>query len=159
MKKITLFLSLALLGLPMIGMADTGPGCGWGTMLFEGKDGVGSNVLAATTNGFLGNQTFGLTSGTAGCDGNKPVTTSAADKFLDSNLEKVAKDMSTGQGESLATLASLIGISDSEKNHFYTVTQQHFAAIFSKTDCTSKEVLDALKTVMQNDKTLSKYVS
>jgi len=159
MKKTTLALSLALLASPVVSMADTGPGCGWGAMLFEGQDGLGPNVLAATTNGSFGNQTFGMTTGTAGCDGKKPVTTSAADKFLDSNMDKVAKDMATGQGESLATLASLIGIADSEKAHFYNLTQKHFGAIFSKTDVTSKEVLDSLKSVMKHDGTLSKYVS
>ena len=159
MKKTTLALSLALLASPVASMADTGPGCGWGAMVFEGQDGLGPNILAATTNGTFGNQTFGLTSGTAGCDSTKPVTTSAADKFLDSNMEKVAKDMATGQGESLSTLASLMGISESEKDHFYSVTQNNFGSIFSKPYITSKQVLESLKTVLQQDDVLAKYVS
>lgn len=160
MNKKTLVLSVALLAAPMSSFADTGPGCGWGAMVFEGQDGLGPNVLAATTNGTFGNQTFGLTTGTAGCDSTKPVTTSAADQFLDSNIEKVAKDMATGQGENLSTLASLIGITEeSEKTHFYSVTQKNFGSIFSKSDSTSKEVLESLKTVMQQDELLAKYVS
>lgn len=159
MNKKTIVLSLAMLTAPMSAFADTGPGCGWGAMIFEGKDGLGPNVLAATTNGTFGNQTFGMTTGTAGCDASKPVTTSAADDFLDSNIEKIAKDMATGQGESLETLASLLGISDSEKTHFFSVTQKNFSTIFSKPDNTSKEVLNSLKTVMQQDSTLAKYVS
>ena len=128
--------------------------------MFDGQDGLGPNVLAATTNGTFGNQTFGMTTGTAGCDVSKPVTTSAADKFLDSNIEKVAKDMATGQGENLSTLASLIGITgEVEKAHFYSVTQKNFGSIFSKSDSTSKEVLESLKTVMQQDELLAKYVS
>lgn len=159
MNKKTIVLSFALLAAPMSSFADTGPGCGWGSMIFDGKDGLGPNVLAATTNGILGNQTFGMTTGTAGCDASKPVTTSAADKFLDSNIDKIAKDMATGQGESLDTLASLLGISDTEKTHFFSVTQKNFSSIFSKPDNTSKEVLESLKTVMQQDETLAKYVS
>ena len=159
MNKKTLVLSVALLAAPMSSFADTGPGCGWGSMLFNGQDGLGPNVLAATTNGTLGNQTFGMTTGTAGCDASKPVTTSAADKFLDSNIEKVAKDMATGEGESLSTLASLLGIEEAEKTHFYTVTQKNFGSIFSKPENTSKEVLESLKTVMQQDSLLAKYVS
>ena len=159
MNKKTLVLSFALLAAPMSSFADTGPGCGWGAMIFEGKDGLVSNVLAATTNGTFGNQTFGMTSGTAGCDGKKTVTTTAADDFLDSNIEKIAKDMATGQGESLSTLASLIGIPEAEKSHFYSVTQQNFGTIFSKAESTSKDVLESLKTVMQKDDMLAKYVS
>ena len=159
MNKKVLVLSCALLAAPMASFADTGPGCGWGAMLFNGQDGLGPNVLAATTNNTFGNQTFGMTSGTAGCDGKKAVTMSAADKFLDSNIDKVAKDMATGQGESLETLAGLLGIEDSEKTHFYSVTQKNFGTIFSKPDSTSKEVLESLKTVMQQDSTLAKYVS
>lgn len=159
MNKKSFVLSVALLAAPLSSFADTGPGCGWGAMVFEGKDGLVSNVLAATTNGTFGNQTFGMTTGTAGCDASKPVTTSAADDFLDSNIEKVAKDMATGQGESLSTLASLLGITEEEKAHFFTVTQQNFGTIFSKADTTSKEVLESLKTVMQQDDMLAKYVS
>ena len=158
MKKSTMLLALALSTGSIAAYADTGPGCGWGAMLFEGKDGLGPNVLAATTNGTLGNQTFGMTTGTAGCDGNKPVTTSAADKFLDSNMEKIAKEMSTGQGENLSTLASLMGISDSDKGHFYSVTQSRFSEIFSKADISSKEVLQSLKTVLKQDTVLAQYV-
>jgi len=159
MNKKAIVLSFALIASPLSSFADGGPGCGWGSMVFNGQDGLGPNVLAATTNGFLGNQTFGMTSGTAGCDPSKPITTSAADKFLDSNIDKVAKDMATGQGESLSTLASLLGITDSEKTHFYSVTQKNFGSIFSKPDSTSNEVLESLKTVMQQDELLAKYVS
>ena len=159
MNKKVLVLSCALLATPVASFAETGPGCGWGSMLFNGQDGLGPNILAATTNGSFGNQTFGMTTGTAGCDSSKPVTMGKADEFLDSNIEKVAKDMATGQGESLATLAGLLGIEDSEKSHFYSVTQKNFSTIFSKADTTSKEVLESLKTVMQQDSTLAKYVS
>jgi hypothetical protein len=41
--------------------------CGWGSKLFEGQSGLGPKVLAVTTNGTLGNQTFAISSGTSGC--------------------------------------------------------------------------------------------
>lgn len=159
MNKKALVLSCALLATPVASFAETGPGCGWGSMVFNGQDGLGPNILAATTNNISGNQTFGMTSGTAGCDSSKPVTMGAAGDFLDSNIEKVAKDMATGQGESLATLAGLLGIEESEKAHFYSVTQSNFSTIFSKSDATSKEVLDSLVAVMKQDSALAKYVS
>ena len=156
MKKI--LLATALIVTPALSFADTGPGCGWGAMLFDGQDGLPANVLAATTNGTLGNQTFGMTSGTAGCDASKPVTTSAADSFLNSNMEKVARDMATGGGEALTTLAGLMGIEDADKAAFYQVTQQNFSKIFKSDAVNSKEVLLSLKAVMQLDSQLVKYV-
>jgi len=156
MKKLIIASALALT--PFLSYADTGPGCGWGAILFEGKDGLVSNVLAATTNGTLGNQTFGMTSGTAGCDGEKTVTMSAAGDFLNNNMERVAKDMAIGGGESLETLAGLLGINESDKSTFFNVTQQNFTTIFNQAETNSKHVLTSLKSVMQSNASLSKYV-
>jgi hypothetical protein len=157
MKK-TLIAGL-LLASPLAVNADTGPGCGWGAMLFDGQDGLAPNVLAATTNGILGNQTFGMTTGTAGCDPSQPVTMTAVDIFLDANMERVARDMATGHGESLTTLAGLMGIEDSDKGTFFTLAQKNFDKIFSKDSISSSEVLVALKGIMKTDHSLAKYVS
>jgi hypothetical protein len=139
--------------------ADTGPGCGWGTMLMDGQQGLGPNVIAATTNGTLGNQTFGMTFGTAGCDKNHTVESTAATHFLDDNMESVARDMSTGQGESLDTLANLLGVQKEHKDKFFSVTQANFATIFSSDAVSSLEVMASIQKVMKEDATLSQYVS
>ena len=157
MKKITL--AITLLASPLLSVAaETGPGCGWGSMLMDGKSGKTYNVLAATTNGTFGNQTFGITSGTAGCDGSKTIHRAATD-FLDDNMEKVAKDMSTGQGESLDTLASLMGIEEQDKVKFFEVTHDNFSTIFPSDSASSVEVMASIEEVMVSDATLSKYVS
>jgi hypothetical protein len=157
MKKMTL--AIALLASPMASMAaETGPGCGWGSMLMDGESGVVSNVLAATTNGTFGNQTFGMTSGTAGCDASQTIHRAAAD-FLDDNMEKVARDMSTGQGESLDTLANLMGIQEEDKTTFFTLTHDNFSTIFSSDSVSSVDVMASLQEVMRQDATLSRYVS
>lgn len=155
MKKMTL--AIALLASPIASMAaETGPGCGWGSILMDGQKGVVSNVLAATTNGTFGNQTFGMTSGTAGCDASQTIHRAAVD-FLDDNMEKVARDMSTGQGESLDTLASLMGIHEQDKGRFFSVTHENFAVIFSSDSVSSIEVMASLQELMQQDATLARY--
>lgn len=157
MKKITL--AIALLASPIVSMgADTGPGCGWGTMLMDGQQGLGPNVIAATTNGTLGNQTFGMTSGTAGCDASQTVESAAAADFLDANMESVARDMSTGQGEALDTLANLMGVQEQHKQKFFSLTQANFATIFSGDSVSSLDVIVSLQEVMKQDATLSQYV-
>ncbi|MCU7875175.1 MAG: DUF3015 domain-containing protein [Candidatus Thiodiazotropha sp. (ex Lucinoma borealis)] len=150
---------MALLTTPMASMgAETGPGCGWGSMLMDGKNGLPSNVLAATTNGTFGNQTFGMTSGTAGCDSNQTIQKAAAD-FLNDNMEKVARDMSKGQGESLETLANLLGIQEQDKSTFFSVSQANFSTIFSSDSISSTQVMTSLHEVMKKNVSLSQYTS
>ena len=157
MKKTAL--AIALLASPMASMgAETGPGCGWGAMLMDGETGVAQNVLAATTNGTFGNQTFGMSSGTLGCDTSKTIRKAAAD-FLDDNMEKVARDMSTGQGESLETLANLMGIQEQDKAKFFALTHENFSTIFSNDSVSSVDVMASIRELMKKDATLSPYVS
>lgn len=157
MKKMTL--AIGLLASPIVSMgAETGPGCGWGSILMDGQKGVAPNVLAATTNGTFGNQTFGLTSGTAGCDSSQTIQRAAAD-FLNDNMEKVARDMSTGQGESLDTLANLMGIEVQDKAKFFSVTHDNFSMIFSSDSVSSVDVMTSIQEVMKKDPALSQYVS
>ena len=40
-------------------MAANVGSCGWGSKVFDGQSGMGPQVLAVTTNGTSGNQTFG----------------------------------------------------------------------------------------------------
>jgi hypothetical protein len=70
-----------------------------------------SQVFAATTNATSLSQTFGITSGTSNCDSHG--TASEARSFIENNREALAKDMSRGQGETLATLSRISGCSDS----------------------------------------------
>lgn len=158
MKK-TLIAGLIALAPFAAQAADKGPGCGWGAMVFDGQSGIGPNVLAATTNGILGNQTFGMTSGTAGCDSNHTITAAAADIFLNKNMEKVARNMATGEGEALDTLASLIGVAEEDKAHFFSMTRNNFGKIYGGDKASSVEVLTSLKEVMKADSKLAKYVA
>jgi hypothetical protein len=155
------------LGLVAVGMLFTGTavakdstGCGAGSMLFKGQSGVAPQVLAVTTNGILGNQTFGISSGTLGCDAHGMVTASARLKmFASQNLDKLAQNMAVGEGESLTTLAELIGIADEDKAAFYAATKAHFDMIFASSNVTAEDVLVALQGVMAEDPVLARYAS
>ena len=156
MKKTILAVTLLAGSSTAFAATDSGSGCGVGAMIFEGQSGVVPHVLAATTNGTLGNQTFGMTSGTLGCDVDQVISVAAAD-FLDHNMEKVARDMATGSGESLDTLANLMGISARDSSHFKAVTHARFATIFANDNVHSSDVIAALTQVMKQDKVLAKY--
>ena len=147
-----------LLVVPFASAADNIGGCGWGTKLFDGQQGIAPQVLAVTTNGTSGNQTFAITSGTSGCTQDGVVRSSwKTAMYIDSNMNKLARDMSTGQGESLEALASLLGMEDSDKAVFFSVAQSHFSVIFPSENVTSGEVLASLKEVLRANSQLAKY--
>ncbi len=134
--------------------------CGWGTKVFDGQKGVAPQVLGATTNGTSGNQTFAITSGTSGCTQDGVVTSSwKTAMYIDGNKEKLARDMSTGSGESLDTLAALMGVQASDKPVFFRTLKEGFAQIFSSDSVTSADVMASIKQVMAADSTLAQYAS
>jgi hypothetical protein len=155
MNKKILLAGLVLVCGPAL--ADSGPGCGWGAEVFKGKSGVPSHVMAATTNGTFGNQTFGMSTGTAGCDAKKKISTAQLDQFLDSNLDKVAYDMSRGHGEVLESLATLMGIQEQDITSFFNATKANFDRIFSSAEISRAQVVESLIAVMQEDGNLAQY--
>lgn len=105
-------------------------GCGLGSMAWRGQSGVVPQVLAATTNGLFGNQTFGISSGTSGCDPNGRVTGGTQKMmlaFIENNFEQFALDVASGEGETLTTLA---GILDMDADVVAKKAHQNFALIF-----------------------------
>ncbi|EKO3626453.1 DUF3015 family protein [Vibrio metschnikovii] len=143
MKK--LFAVAALVALPFSNavMADSDIGCGVGTMIFDGKEGKVFKVLGATTNGTSGNQTFGITFGTLGCDGTG--TINSAQKlalFIDGNLDNLARDIARGEGETLATLSEVWGIQASDKAAFNQLAKENFANVFQ---CIETRLMNNMK--------------
>ncbi|WP_457561095.1 DUF3015 family protein [Caminibacter sp.] len=139
MKK--LIISAAVLaGFAFAGNPNTG--CGLGYMIFKNnQDSLLKQVLAVTTNGISGNQTFGITSGTLGCE--KPAKLATNDKinnFVRDNLDKIAMDAARGEGESLTTLAKLLNVKDVKT--FEAKVHQNFDKIFASDNVTYSQVLD-----------------
>lgn len=135
---------------------DTGPGCGWGTKIFEGQTGVAPHIFAATTNGTSYNQMFGISSGSIGCDPEN-VIESAVTTYLDHNMDTVAQDMARGEGEALVSLAQVIGIPAKHQALFYETTQENFEVIFKDHTTTRADVVKALHSVMSQHSELSGY--
>ncbi len=157
MKKIIAVAALSLLPLTQA-LADQDIGCGLGSMVFAGQEGKVFKVLGATTNGTSGNQTFGITFGTLGCDGTGPVTsTETVSLFIDGNVDQLARDMSRGEGETLATLADVWGFSEQDKEKFAALTQANFSAVFTSENVTSQTVLENLNRLVANNAVLSSY--
>lgn len=157
MKKI---IAGALLAASSTMSFAAGPaGCGLGTaVVFKDANEWHEHVLAATTNGTSGNQTFGITFGTLGCDGTGTVTSSEKIAlFIDGNMEQLARDMSKGEGETLATLAEAWGVADQDKAAFNALAQAQFSSVFTSENVTSQTVLENLNTVLASNAQLASY--
>lgn len=105
-------------------------GCGLGSMAWRGQSGILPQVAAATTNGTFGNQTFGITFGTSGCDPNGRITGGTQKMvlaFLENNLEQFAMDAAAGEGETLTTLAGIMNMNEAD---VAAKTYQNFAVLF-----------------------------
>lgn len=149
---------VALVGMfPVGAMAGADGSCGVGSKVFDGQKGIAPQVLAMTTNGTFF-QTVGVTLGTSGCAQDGVVKSNwKTAMFIDGNKEKVARDMSTGSGESLESLAKLIGVQDQHKAAFFQTTKENFAKIFSSDNVTTDQVLASLKQVLASDSELAQY--
>ena len=122
-------------------------GCGLGTMLFDGNKGVAPSVIAVTTNGSVsGNQTFGISSGTLGCDQNNRIDSKGGRlfSFADENLNELAADTSKGSGEYLDSVASILEIKETDKKHFNLAMQKNFSEIFSSQNVKTFGIMDKM---------------
>ena len=159
MKKILLSTAATiLLATSAMATIQNQTGCGLGSQLIKDDSSAIMLSLQATSNGTSGNQTFGITFGTLGCDGNGPVTSSAKlALFIDGNMDNLARDISQGQGETLSTLAEVWGVEKQDQATFNEVAQANFSKVFTSENVTSQAVLENLNNLMSANKQLATY--
>lgn len=114
-------------------------GCGLGSVIFKGQAGTIPQILAVTTNGSFGTQTFGISSGTSGCDQNGRISggTGKIFAFLEKNMEQFAVDAARGRGETIDTIAALAGTSSEKVGE---VVKRNFAFLFDSPDVSAVTV-------------------
>ncbi len=128
-------------------------------MLFEGQKGPVPQILAVTTNGTSGNQTFGITSGTLGCEKDgvvRPPT--KVHMLLLSSLDNLAGDVARGEGETL----EFPGLADGRRARgpgaVLATLQHNFVRIFPSENVTVDEVIASMNAVLAEDAVLQRYV-
>jgi hypothetical protein len=158
MKKIITVLSLVI-ALPTAAFAaDNVGGCGLGSMVFKGQSGIAPQVMAVTTNGTSGNQTFGISTGTLGCTPDGTVSSNMKTAmFIENNKQQLARDMSVGSGETLASLSHLMGIEAKDQAAFNRAAKDNLARIFTTDQVATEQVIVALREVLASDAQLSRY--
>ena len=159
MSKKVIMLSVAVLfgmqaGLALAANPDTGPGCGLGKLAwsdFSHQKNIAPQVMMATTNGTFGSTTFGISSGTSGCSNDGKVwAEQKTTVFAQLNFENLSQEMAQGQGEHLASLATLMGVPAENHAAFFALTQERYTSLI-KTGETSpvamvRAINDAIAT-------------
>jgi hypothetical protein len=165
MLKKVLLLSVAVLfgmqaGLAMAANPDTGPGCGLGKLAwsdYSHQKNIGPQVLMATTNGTFGSQTFGISSGTSGCtnDG-KVMSEQKTTMFAQLNFENLSQEMAQGQGEHLASLATLMGVPVEHQAAFFAMTQERYASLVKTGEASPVAMVKAINDAIATHPVLAK---
>ncbi|MCX8040539.1 MAG: DUF3015 domain-containing protein [Planctomycetota bacterium] len=153
MRRLTALSTLAVLALsaPLYASDDlrANVGIGLGTVIFEGQSGLLSQVLAATTNGCFGNQTFAITTGTLGARPWKGIVSNGdVQRFVADNMDRLARDIAAGEGETLETLAELIAIPRDQRRVFARNLQLHFTDIYTSPSITASEVVENIARIV-----------
>ncbi len=126
-------------------------GCGLGSLVFGDQKGM-IQVLAATTNGTFGNQTFGITSGTSNC-GESAMTVSGTKTFIEGNREALAKDAARGSGETITTLSTMAGCKDAQA--VGATLQKRFSELFPGESTPAEQVSENVIKALRSDDALA----
>jgi hypothetical protein len=133
-------------------------GCGLGSLVF--KENNMMQVLAATTNGTFGTQTFGITSGTSNCVSGGVVKAQREQAaFAEVNFQDLKRNMATGGGEFLTSFATLLGCEDSAKPVLAKMTQTKYESILPSEKTTPIQMLVGVKTQIKGNPQLSSACS
>jgi Protein of unknown function (DUF3015) len=121
-------------------------GCGLGSLLFGKDNSTGMQILAATTNGTFGSQTFGITSGTSNCvSGGAVALMREQIAFAEVNFRDLKRNMASGGGEFLNTFATLLGCEESAIPSLTGMTQEKYESILPNSKTTPVEMLNNVK--------------
>ncbi len=120
-------------------------GCGLGSIVFGPKPGP-IQIAAATLNAIALNQTFGITTGTSNCD--IPESAYPAAAFIEANKETLAKDFSRGEGESIASLATLLKCNDVAI--FRSIIRSEVPSLYDSSKSSLDVTRSLLKEINQN---------
>lgn len=146
MKKI-LLIAAAAAAFSTAGYAtvNSQTGCGLGSQIIRDDSSAVMLALQATTNGIFANQTFGITLGTSGCKKARFVMNERAAEFVAANMDQLSREIAIGQGESVETLAELLGVEN--KAAFATALQANYTAIYANEKADMATVLDNVSTI------------
>jgi hypothetical protein len=120
-------------------------GCGLGSMVFPQHD--STQILAATTNGTFGTQTFGITFGTSNCGSSgKLFSKEEVQNYIAANEPALKNDIARGNGETVDGLANIMGAKDVAQ--FRATLKANYSKLFAKNDVSPQELTNNVYSVL-----------
>ena len=153
--KRTLWVFVAVAGLAAAASAasQNDAGCGLGAQLFKDNRPV-DQILAATTNGSFGTQTFGITTGTLGCTSGGLIKASKErEVFTATNFRALEQELAAGSGQYEASLAALSGC---KAEQFSAFAKARYEKLLPSEKTTPAELLNNIDKEISSDPTMAK---
>ncbi|OLB56567.1 MAG: orotate phosphoribosyltransferase [Nitrospirae bacterium 13_2_20CM_2_62_8] len=143
---------------------DTGPGCGLGKLAwsdYKQQKHVGPQVLMGTTNWLpIPSQPFAISFGTSGCTNDKKFWAEEKAKvFAQISFDNLSQEMAQGQGEHLASLATLMGVPAEHQAEFFAMTQERYLALIQAGDGSPAAMVEALHEAITHHPVLAKLAT
>lgn len=138
---------IAAIGFVAQGAIAQDAGCGLGSMIISENTKL-MQLLAVTTNGSFGSQTFGISTGTSNCKAqNIVMQDKAVQYFAEVNKDDLSREMAKGEGEKLSTLAALYGCeSTAARAQFAKSAQAAYGRILPSVDTSVVDMVKNLRT-------------
>jgi hypothetical protein len=153
MKRILFVLAAVTLLTAAASAAQNDAGCGLGAQLFKENRPV-DQILAATTNGCFGTQTFGITTGTLGCSSGGLIKASRErEVFTATNFRALEQELAAGSGQYEASLAALTGC---KAEPFAVFAKARYEKLLPSEKTTSTELLNNLDKELSSDPAMAK---
>ncbi|MBC7662030.1 MAG: DUF3015 family protein [Chitinophagaceae bacterium] len=122
---------------PGYGMA----GCGLGAELIKEDSFI--QIFAATTNGTVWSQSFGISFGTLHCTPSNKAVALEQKVFIEANLVSLKREAVAGQGETLTAFADLLGCQTAQ---FSQVSKDNYQQIYKASE--ADQILQGYKAVL-----------
>jgi hypothetical protein len=116
-------------------------GCGLGSELIK-EDGM-IQIFAATTNGTVGSQTFGISFGTLHCKPSAQQSAMEQKVFIEANLVSLKREAVSGKGETLTAFADLLGC---QVDQFADASKANYQQIYKVSEADA--ILKSYKAVL-----------
>lgn len=147
--KIILASVLLLAGL-IANAEDKSSGCGLGWQVASHNSLI-SSYTRAITNAST-SSTFGMTSGTSGCDKHSIVDANKEDvHYAEANFHSLMVEMAQGQGEYVHGLAVVMGCSDNQVGQFEQMSQKNYQQLFPSQGTNPWRLIDGVKSNMRKE--------
>ncbi len=134
-------------------------GCGLGSLVFK-ENNVPQQVLAGTTNNSISPQSSAITTGTSGCTaanggGKNAQAELRQERFATQNWRDLNRQMASGGGAYVSTLASLMGCSKNSTGAFAHFTQTHYSSITKNAMSSPSSVVKNLRAAIAKNPKMS----